>query len=722
MANNNLGKAYVQIVPSAKGLPGSIEKMLKPEAEAAGKSAGASGGGSFLKNFGGAIGGIGKTITAGIGAAAAGVAAAAAGIGKLVSQSIAQYADYEQLTGGIETLFGDSAQAVMNDAREAYRTAGLSMNEYMETSIQSAASLINSLGGDQQEAARLMNVSITDMADNVNKMGTSMEAVQNAYRGFSRGNFTMLDNLALGFAGTKEGMQQLLDQAQQISGIEYDIGSYADIVEAIHVVQTEMGITGTTTKEASETISGSLASMRAMWQNVMTGIADENRNFGADVSALVESVVTVAGNIMPRIQTALAGVGQLVQNLAPLIAQEIPALMEAVLPPLLDAAVGMVDNISRELPGLVESLLPPLMDAFFSIFDTLSGILPTVAPPLIMSLAQGLIQAAPMLTQCALDLMLMLAQGLMSAENVQLLVDAAYQMVTDIVWWIGEYSGELLTAAVDIVIALAEALTSPDNLSNLIDAAIGLILYLADAILDNLDALLDAAMRIVENLMTALIENAPKLLKAAVELISKFVSYILDPENLAKILALGVNLVTEILKGILDTVVKLVDAGKEIIGNIKDGFMQKIEDAKNWGRDLIQNFIGGITEKWNALKESIVGIANTVKSFLGFSEPEEGPLSDFHTYAPDMMELYAQGISNAKGRVIEALRGAANDFETAIQPQVNLQAAPAAAAGGEGVNVHIVVNAAPGMDEEALAQKIARQFRQEMIGRRAVLA
>lgn len=722
MADGNLGKAYVQIVPSAKGLPGSIEKMLRPEAESAGRSAGAAGGSSFLSKFTGAVGGIGKAITAGIGAAATGVAAAAAGIGKLVSQSIAQYADYEQLTGGIETLFGDSAQAVMNDAREAFRTAGLSMNEYMETSIQSAASLINSLGGDQQEAARLMNVSITDMADNVNKMGTSMEAVQNAYRGFSRGNFTMLDNLALGFAGTKEGMEQLLAQAQQISGIEYDISSYADIVEAIHVVQTEMGITGTTAKEASETISGSLASMKAMWQNVLTGIADENRNFGADVSALVESIVTVAGNIMPRIQTALAGVGQLVQNLAPLIAQEIPALMEAVLPPLLDAAVGMVDNISRELPGLVESLLPPLMDAFFSIFDTLSGILPTVAPPLIMSLAQGLIQAAPMLTQCALDLMLMLAQGLMSAENVQLLVDAAYQMVTDIVWWIGEYSGELLTAAVDIVIALAEALTSPDNLSNLIDAAIGLILYLADAILDNLDALLDAAMTIVENLMTALVENAPKLLKAAVELISKFVSYILNPENLAKILALGVNLVTEIIKGILDTVVKLVEAGKEIIGNIKDGFMQKIEDAKNWGRDLIQNFIGGITEKWNALKEKIVGIADMIKGFLGFSEPEEGPLSNFHTYAPDMMELYARGIENAKGRVIEALRGAAGDFEAAIQPQVNLQAAPAAAAGGAGVNVHIVVNAAPGMDEEMLAQKVARQFRQEMIGRRAVLA
>ena len=166
-------------------------------------------------------------------------------------QAVEAYANYEQLAGGVETLFGDSAQKVLNDANQAFKTAGMSMNEYMETSIQSAASLISSLGGDQAKAAEMMNMSITDMADNVNKMGTTMEGVQNAYRGFSRGNFTMLDNLALGFSGTKEGMQELLDKAREISGFKYDISSYADIVEAIHVVQTEMGITGTTAREAA---------------------------------------------------------------------------------------------------------------------------------------------------------------------------------------------------------------------------------------------------------------------------------------------------------------------------------------------------------------------------------------------------------------------------------------------------------------------------------------
>ena len=188
------------------------------------------------------FGSAAKGLAAGVGAAAVGaVAAGTSAVIGLVKTASDAYGDFEQLSGGIETLFGDSADTVMQNAEKAFKTAGMSMNDYMETSIQSAAALINSLDGDQAEAARLMDMSITDMSDNVNKMGTDMEAVQNAYRGFSRGNFTMLDNLALGFAGTKEGMQQLLDAAQQISGVEYDISSYSDIVEAIHVVQTEMG-------------------------------------------------------------------------------------------------------------------------------------------------------------------------------------------------------------------------------------------------------------------------------------------------------------------------------------------------------------------------------------------------------------------------------------------------------------------------------------------------
>ena len=252
-------------------------------------------------------------------------------------QAVEAYANYEQLAGGVETLFGDSAQRVLNDANQAFKTAGMSMNEYMETSIQSAASLISSLGGDQAKAAEMMNMSITDMADNVNKMGTTMEGVQNAYRGFSRGNFTMLDNLALGFSGTKEGMQELLDKAREISGFEYDISSYADIVEAIHVVQTEMGITGTTAREAATTIQGSLSMTKSAWQNLLVGIADENADFDALVVNLIDSATMAGKNLIPRIEQVIGGIGNGVEKLLPIILDNVPKAISRAAPGILNA-------------------------------------------------------------------------------------------------------------------------------------------------------------------------------------------------------------------------------------------------------------------------------------------------------------------------------------------------------------------------------------------------
>ena len=293
---------------------------------------------------------IAKVSTAAFGAAAAGVSA-------LVKQSISAYADYEQLAGGIETLFGDAASKVMKDAEQAYKTAGLSANDYMETSIQSAAALINSLDGDQQKAADLMNMSIVDMADNVNKMGTSIEGVQNAYRGFSRGNFTMLDNLALGFAGTKEGMQELLDKAKELSGVAYDINSYADIVEAIHVVQSEMGITGTTAKEASETISGSIASLKASWKNLAVEMSREDGDVNGAFKAIGENVGTVIDNIMPRVEQAIGGVGDLIATAAPEIAQAVSNLLPKILPSLMKSAASLTGAVGKALIKAAPELL-----------------------------------------------------------------------------------------------------------------------------------------------------------------------------------------------------------------------------------------------------------------------------------------------------------------------------------------------------------------------------
>lgn len=407
-----LAKAYVQIVPTAKGIKGSLTEMLGGEAE----KAGSEGGKNFASKFGSAMGTIGKVAAAGLAAAATGVAA----IGK---QAVQAYADFEQLEGGIETLFGSDAPAVMRAANNAFKTAGLSANDYMETAIQSSASLIASLDGDTEKAASMMDMSITDMADNVNKMGTTMEAVQNAYRGFSRGNFTMLDNLALGFAGTKEGMQELLDKATELSGIEYDIGSYADIVQAIHVVQTEMGITGTTAKEASETIAGSISSLQAAWQNLLAGLANSNANQGQLIANLVSSVKNVAANILPVVRQVLQQLGPLIQELAPIISAELPPLLQDVLPGLIEAAISLALALGQALadnaPGIISSLCDAIVQNAPALIEG--------AIQLIAALVSGLGQAAPTLITSAFKLVGIILKGIW--DGIPQLLQAGAELV-----------------------------------------------------------------------------------------------------------------------------------------------------------------------------------------------------------------------------------------------------------------------------------------------------
>ena len=238
----------------------------------------------------------------------AAVASVTAGVGALTKLSIDNYSQYEQLAGGVETLFKSSADNIKAFSDKAYKTAGMSANQYMDTAIKSSAALIRSLNGDTAKAAEIADMAITDMADNANKMGTSLQSLQNAYTGFSRGNFTMLDNLALGFSGTKEGMEELLATAKELTGIDYNIDSYADIVQAIHAIQEEMEITGTTAREAAGTISGSVASAGAAWDNFLTGVADGNADLEQLTDNLVDSVFTVADNILPRIGQAVDGI------------------------------------------------------------------------------------------------------------------------------------------------------------------------------------------------------------------------------------------------------------------------------------------------------------------------------------------------------------------------------------------------------------------------------
>ena len=327
--------------------------------------------GKTFSKIGSAAAKVGKAV-------AAGVAVGGTAIVGIAKQAVESYANYEQLVGGVETLFKDSADTVMQYAQNAYKTAGLSANEYMETVTSFSASLLQSLGGDTAKAAKVADRAITDMSDNANKMGTSMEMIQNAYNGFAKQNFTMLDNLKLGYGGTKEEMERLLEDAEKLSGIEYDISSYADIVEAIHVVQTEMGITGTTAKEASSTIQGSAISMKSAWKNLLTGMADENQNLELLFTQFLDSVVVFGDNLIPRIQQLLPRVVETISKLVSSLAENLPAIIESLVPVVIKGAFDIMKALIKKFPDLARSIITALANslipAFTEIFEEVKAI------------------------------------------------------------------------------------------------------------------------------------------------------------------------------------------------------------------------------------------------------------------------------------------------------------------------------------------------------------
>lgn len=313
----------------------------------------------------------------------AAIAAAGAAAVAITKQAVENYGEYEQLVGGVETLFKSSADTVMQYAANAYQTAGMSVNEYMTTVTAFSASLLQSMGGDTDAAAEKANLAITDMSDNANKMGSSMESIQNAYQGFAKQNYTMLDNLKLGYGGTKEEMQRLLDDANALNAAQgnytnYTIDSYADIVDAIHTVQTEMGITGTTQMEASTTIQGSIASMKAAYENFITGLGDENADMAELTTNLLGSTVTVAENLLPVVERILGNIGVVVQEKGPEMIEKFVSYAVEKLPQVIELGTKMVlaivSGLAANLPQIVRSVL----DMMATIAKTFVSSLPDI--------------------------------------------------------------------------------------------------------------------------------------------------------------------------------------------------------------------------------------------------------------------------------------------------------------------------------------------------------
>lgn len=415
--------------------------------------------------------------------------AGAAAVSALTTLAINSYADYEQLVGGVETLYKDSAAKVQQYAADAYKTSGMTANEYMTTATSYAAALVSSLGGDTEQAAELSNMAVSDMADNWNKFGSSADSVQDAYNSFAKGQFQLLDNLKLGYGGTKEEMERLLDDANKLNAAQgkytdYSIDSFSDIILAIHDIQTEYDITGTTAKEASTTISGSLSAAKAAWANLVTGVADDNANFEQLISNFVDSATTAASNIIPRIEVALNGAAKLIESLVPPIMAELPGLIETVLPQLAQSAVNIVQTLVTEISANAAQLIDSAIQ-------------------IITVLGNGIYQMLPTVAQSALQIVLTLVSKL--NENLPQMLDTAGQMLIAFVEGVSEHLPDIMIAAASIVETLLTYFI--EHLPDIVEGAMQMGNAVIDGIIDGVSAAWDSLVSWFNGLWDSLFGN-----------------------------------------------------------------------------------------------------------------------------------------------------------------------------------------------------------------------
>lgn len=520
----------------------------------------------------------GLATAAKVGAAA--LEAAATGVAALTKASIDQYAEYEQLVGGVDTLFKTASDKVQEYAANAYKTAGMSANEYMDTVTSFSASLLQSLGGDTDKAAQKADQAITDMADNANKMGTGMEMIQNAYQGFAKQNYTMLDNLKLGYGGTKEEMERLLADAEKLSGQKFDISSYSDIVDAIHVVQTEMGITGTTAAEAASTIEGSGGSAKAAWANLITGIADDNADLDTLIGNFVSSVETAAGNIIPRVSAILGGISQLVTSASTTI---IPMV---------------ITTITDNLPSLLQA-----------------------AAALVGALGQGIIDSLPAITQAAIDILFFLSNGLI--ENLPTLIDGIVQVTMTIVQMLTspDFLTQLIELAILLITTLAQGLI--DAIPQLIAAVPLIIGNLLAAIIVELPNIIQMGIDLLFALIDGIIKCIPELVAAVPTLIIAFINGIVN--NLDKIILAGPQIIVSLITGIIGAIPELIAAVPRIIAAIADTIRNY--DWGGIGKNIVRGLKNGIAGMWGNIKswfsDKVNGLVSGVKKILGIASPSK---------------------------------------------------------------------------------------------------
>ena len=851
-----IADAYVNLIPSAEGFSTGIENAINEGTRGGSKSAI-----GMLSN-------LGMGFAQGIGQAAFGaVTELGSKAVEVAQQAIGSYAEYEQLIGGVETLFGPAAQYVEDYADAAFKSAGISANKYMET-VNSMAAALNQATGSEWQSAKLANQAVIDMSDNANKMGTNMEAIQNAYNGFSKQNYTMLDNLKLGYGGTKQEMERLLEDATKLSGVEYNMESYADIVQAIHVIQEEMGIAGTTATEATETIDGSLKMVKASWENLIAGLGKEDVDLGGLMDQLLNSIFgtdTEKGfldNLLPRIEQVIGGV----QEFATQMIERLPGIAAELLPQLSKMLLSMVsssiESLSNNLPQMIESfesIFENVITTAISLVSSALTMLPdllNMALSIIVTIAQGLVEEIPVLIPTLIEVVTTIVDVIL--DNLPLILDAAGEILDALIEGILDNTPELMLAFTEIFYQVMATLISllPQLLAILVEVSgtligslakaisemltvefwfnvfdsitsaftdidwVGIgkdcIKRIADGVVDEINSIIEAISTVADSISLTLVEKtkanewlepfidnfvtgletfisgladyassmiqavkdffkpavdtilkiwngfmetfgplidafkylfetiweaikviterAMNVVKAVIEaywnMVVAFWTPILETiksavdsafafikekiitplqEIWAKVVEVWNNVVekvtevTEKLKTIVsdafeslkksvsEKLTPVLDTVKEIWDGIKEKITEVVSKATEWGKDLINNFVNGIKDNIPNLADSVTSVADNIRDRLHFSEPDKGPLSDFSTYAPDMMRTFAQGIADNERLVTDQIDRSFN-FGSRIAQNAQGSAAPVlAGAGGGNITIPVYI-------------------------------
>ena len=664
---NKIATAYVQVMPSMEGVAAKVKQWFG----GAGDSAGSSFGGSLVGKIKGIV--------------------AAAGIGKMLASSISAGADLQQSLGGVETLFKGSADTVIKNAEMAYKTAGMSANQYMENVTSFSASLLQSLGGDTERAASVADMAMTDMSDNANKMGTDMQSIQNAYQGFAKQNYTMLDNLKLGYGGTQKEMERLLADAEKFSGVEYDINNLSDVYEAIHVIQGELDITGTTAKEASSTLSGSLASMKAAFSDFL-GNLSMGKDIGAPLHALTDTVFAYMRNLIP-----------------------------------------MVANILKELPEVINYAFSLAVRGLSTVWKNTDTILQS-GLDLVTGIGEAIISAIPYLAESAFNIVGAIGDFILETDWMQVGTDviASLRSSLDIA------AGEILGTDGDIVQSVLDAISS--KLPSVLDTGTQIINKLVSGIMSTIPTLVESGLNALTEFINMLIANLPSVLESGKEILLNVVSGIQSAlpqivsaagnaiasllsgivSHLPEILVAGIDLVVSLVAGIGNALPDIIAAGVDLVKKLWDTIINT--DWLQLGKDIIRGLINGIGSMAGALWDAAVNVAKSafdgIKSFFGIHSPSRKMRDEVGKFIPSGI---AVGIEANTKPLTDAMHSLSDDTVNAFTvPAVGSRTAPRVQAPTNSITLNVY--GAQGQDVDDLAEIVMQKLQFLLSRREAQLA